>query len=122
MPRKPTIPIEIHAEVQKPVDEFNKEHFKKPNLIMRALFGRTPNPGYSARFRGGYLYLERFDGLYTLPICRLAWNGAMDNWGFAIYKFSVGRYDPEEWFFPGANKVNGTVTGAMKAGMDAYPI
>ena len=46
----------------------------------------------------------------------------MDNWGFAIYKFSVDRYDPEEWFFPGANEVDGTITGAMKAGMIAYEI
>jgi hypothetical protein len=22
----------------------------------------------------------------------------MDNWDFAIYKYSDGRYDPEEWF------------------------
>lgn len=122
MPRKPTIPLEIHAEVQKLVDEFNKANFKQSNPIIRALFGKTRKPGYSARFKGGYLYLDRFDGVYTSPICRLAWNGKMDNWGFAIYKFSVGRYDSEEWFFPGANEVDGTVTGAMKAGMTAYPI
>jgi hypothetical protein len=46
----------------------------------------------------------------------------MDNWSFAIYKYSDNCYDAEEWFFPGANEVNGTVTGAMKAGMTAYPI
>jgi hypothetical protein len=44
----------------------------------------------------------------------------MDNWDFAIYRFSGGRYDPEEWFFPGADLVDGTVTGAMQAGMKAY--
>ena len=120
MPRKPTIPLEIHAEVQKLVDEFNEVNFKQSNPIMRALFGKTRKLGYSARFKGGYLYLDRFDGVYTSPICRLAWNGKMDNWGFAIYKFSVGRYDPEEWFFPGANEVDGTITGAMKVGMKAY--
>ena len=120
MPRKPTIPLEIHNEVQKLVDEFNKEHFKQSNPIMRALFGKTRKSGFLARFKGGYLYLDRFDGVYTLPICRLAWNGKMDNWGFAIYKYSIGRYDPEEWFFPGAGEVDGTVTGAMKAGMKAY--
>jgi hypothetical protein len=46
----------------------------------------------------------------------------MDNWDFAIYKYSDNRYDPEEWFFPGEQFVDGTVTGAMKAGMIAYPL
>jgi hypothetical protein len=46
----------------------------------------------------------------------------MDNWGFAIYKYSDNCYDPEEWFFPGEQYVDGTVTGAMKAGMEAYDI
>jgi hypothetical protein len=57
-----------------------------------------------------------------LPIRRLTWNGKMDNWDFAIYKYSSEQYDPEEWFFPGAEFVDGTVTGAMKAGMAAYEI
>jgi hypothetical protein len=46
----------------------------------------------------------------------------MDNWDFAIYKYSDDCYDPEEWYFPGAEEVDGTVTGAMKAGMKAYEI
>ena len=32
------------------------------------------------------------------------------------------QYDPEEWFFPGAGDVNGTIEGAMKAGLKAYPV
>ncbi|HEX9839103.1 MAG TPA: hypothetical protein VGA72_07145 [Anaerolineales bacterium] len=32
------------------------------------------------------------------------------------------KYDPEEWFFPGEELVDGTVVGAMKAGMVAYEI
>jgi hypothetical protein len=39
-----------------------------------------------------------------------------------IYKYSDNCYDAEEWFFPGANEVECTVTGAMKADMTAYPI
>ena len=78
--------------------------------------------GYSARFKGKYLYLDRTDRFDPLPICRLTWNGKMDNWGFANYKYSSERYDPEEWFFPGVKFVDGTLTGAMKAGMAAYEI
>jgi hypothetical protein len=44
----------------------------------------------------------------------------MDNWKFSIYKFSSGSYDSEEWLFPGSGSVDGTVEGAMKAGLEAY--
>ena len=120
MPRKPIIPLEVHAEVQKLVDEFNKEHFKKADPIMRAFFGNKVKPGYSVRIKGKYLYLDRNDHIKPSPICRLTWNGKMDNWGFSIYKYSGNQYDSEEWFFPGADEVDGTVIGAMKAGMKAY--
>lgn len=89
---------------------------------MRAFFGNKVKPGYSARFKGKYLYLDRTDHGKPSPVCRLTWNGQMDNWDFAIYKYSDNCYDSEEWFFPGANEVDGTVTGAMKAGMTAYPM
>jgi hypothetical protein len=45
----------------------------------------------------------------------------MDNWEFAIFKYSDERYDSEEGFFPGAGLVDGTIEGAMKAGLQAYP-
>jgi len=41
---------------------------------------------------------------------------------FAIYKYSNERYAPDEWFFPGDQHVNGTIEGAMRAGLEAYPI
>jgi hypothetical protein len=55
------------------------------------------------------------------PICRLKYTGDMHDWEFAIYKYSSGRYNPEEWLFPGSGFVDGTIEGAMKAGMEAYP-
>ena len=45
----------------------------------------------------------------------------MEKWSFAIYKYSDERYDAEEWFFPGVGHINGTLEGAMKAGLEAYP-
>jgi hypothetical protein len=89
---------------------------------LNAFFPSKIKRGYSARFKGKYLYLDRTDRSKPLPICRLTWNGKMDNWDFAIYKYSSEKYDPEEWFFPGEEFVDGTVTGAMKAGMEAYEI
>ena len=113
---KTIIPVEIQVEVQKLIDKFNRENFGD------AESKRWRIVGYSARFKGKYLHLDRDDMERPSPICRLKWNGEMDNWEFAIYKYSDNCYDPEEWFFPGEEFVDGTVTGAMKAGMTAYPI
>jgi hypothetical protein len=41
---------------------------------------------------------------------------------FAVYRHSRNFYDPDEWVFLGAGYVDGTVVGAMKAGMEAYPM
>jgi hypothetical protein len=116
MSTKPTIPPKIQAEVQNLIDKFNQEYFSDEEFKQLGFIG------YSARFKSKYLYLDRDDYGKPSPICRLTWNGAMDNWDFAIYKYSDNCYDPKEWFFPGGEYVDGTVTGAMKAGMEAYEI
>ncbi|MFZ5884874.1 MAG: hypothetical protein ACOYYI_13970 [Chloroflexota bacterium] len=122
MPKKQTIPTEIQDEVRKLIDEFNRVNLKESTSLLSVFFPKKVKRGYSARFKGKFLYLDRTDRYEPLPICRLTWNGKMDNWDFAIYKYSSGKYDPEEWFFPGEEYVDGTVTGAMKAGMEAYSI
>ncbi|MCD4671905.1 MAG: hypothetical protein K8R77_04500 [Anaerolineaceae bacterium] len=122
MPKQPAIPLEIKAEVQKLVDEFNRKYFKRSAPLLRMIPGNNVSIGYTARFRGKFLYLDRVEQGMPSHICRLTWTGAMDTWEFAIYKYSSERYDPNEWFFPGAEELDGTVTGAMEAGMTAYPI
>jgi hypothetical protein len=44
----------------------------------------------------------------------------MSAWKFAIYKYSKNNYDPHEWMFPGYDRVDGTIEGAMYAGLEAY--
>ena len=122
MPRQPAIPLEVQADVQKLVEEFNRKEFKKGDPGISLLLGGHLKSGYAARFKGKFLYLDRVEHSKPSPICRLTWTGAMDKWDFAIYKYSDAQYDPEEWFFTGAENVDGTVTGAMEAGMEAYPI
>lgn len=51
----------------------------------------------------------------------MIYTGAMDGWEFAIFKYSDERYDPDEWFIPGSEHIDGTVEGAMRAGLEAYP-
>jgi hypothetical protein len=122
MPKKQTIPMEIQEEVLKIVEEFNLKTFTgEPHRLLKAMSG-TRKRGFEARFKGKFLYLDRIDRGRPSEICRLTWSGRMDNWGFAIYRHSRNFYDPDEWMFPGAGYVNGTVEGAMKAGMEAYPM
>ena len=75
---------------------------------------------YVPRYKGKFLYLDRQDYGRLHPIGRLEYTGKMEDWSFAIYKYSDERYDAEEWFFPGSEHVDGTIEGAMKAGLEAY--
>ncbi|MCA9964041.1 MAG: hypothetical protein KC423_07355 [Anaerolineales bacterium] len=69
------------------------------------------------------MYLHRIWVLERpYQVCRLKWTGNMDKWEFAIYRHSRNFYDPDEWFFPGAEEVDGTIEGAMRAGIQAYPL
>ena len=44
----------------------------------------------------------------------------MNAWEFAIYKYSNNSYEPDEWMFPRYDHFDGTIEGAMNAGLDAY--
>ena len=70
MTRHPGIPLDIQAEVQKLVEEFNLEKFKKVKPLLRILPGGDVNKGYAARFKGKFLYLDRSDQGEVSPICR----------------------------------------------------
>jgi hypothetical protein len=104
------IPKAIQAQIKQIVAQFNQENFVNPDR------------GYQARFRGSFLYLDRCDTGEPFQICRLTYTGKLDGWEFAIYRHSKDRYDPDEWFFPGQEKVDGTIMGAMQAGLLAYPV
>ena len=106
---KAKISAEIKVEVQDIVDAFNRKEKLGPTQ-------------YQVSYRGKYLYLKRDSYGHLSEICRLEWKGEMDNWGFAIYKYSRSNYDPDEWFFPGSGHLNGTIVGAMIAVMEDYSI
>ena len=108
--KKAAIPAEIKAQVDELVEQFNREVFKG-----------DPNFYFVVRYRGDGAYFDFCDYGRLGPRYRLLYRGQMDNWEFAIYKYSRNGYDPDEWFFPGSNHVDGTVTGALRAGLEAYP-
>lgn len=133
MARKKSIPDEIREEVIARVEAFNEKNVKPAQSsgmtqVMR-LLGMAPAAppdkpigSYVPRFKGAFLYLDRV-GWNGRPseICRLKWTGDMEDWEFAIYRHSRDFYDPDEWMFPGSGHVDGTVEGAMHAGIEAYP-
>jgi hypothetical protein len=107
---KKRIPDEVRAQVRAIVEQFNKKEL------------RGQPCSYIPRFRGSYLYLDRDDWGRVNHVCRLKYNGVMDDWDLAIFKYSDERYDPDEWMFPGGEHVDGTIVGAMRAGLGAYPV
>ncbi|MEK7675391.1 MAG: hypothetical protein AAB676_06110 [Verrucomicrobiota bacterium] len=102
------IPVEAREEALRIIARFNQEVLAESGCC------------YVPRFKGKYLYLDREDFGNVGPICRLEYIRRKRHWEFAIYKYSADRYDPEEWFFPGSQLVDGTIEGALKAGMRAY--
>lgn len=103
------IPTEAKAEALRAIEMFNRKELRQSGYQ------------YVPRFRGKFLYLAREEDGNLNPILRLEWAGPKQGWLFAIYKYSRDCYDPEEFFFPGAEFVDGTVAGALEAGMHAYP-
>jgi len=105
-----SIPEDIKREVEAIVERFNRKNSRQDDRY------------YQARFGGKYCYLYRSDYGSLGPICRLTYTGKMDDWKFAIFKWSSETYDPDESMFPGSELVDGTVEGAMRAGLEAYPV
>jgi len=108
MPTK-RIPDEIKNQVEARITAFNRTVLQDPNVA------------YRARYTGAFLYLDRAAYGQVGAICRLRYTGTIDRWEFAIFKYSDEQYDAEEWLFPGSEHVDGTLEGAMRAGMVAYP-
>ena len=104
------IPEAIKTQIAARIAAFNREILQDPNV------------SYRPRYQGAFLYLERCDYGQVGRVCRLTYTGTLDRWEFAIYTYSDERYDPDQWLFPGAQELDGTIEGALRAGMAAYPL
>ena len=82
---KRSISDEVKKEVTQIIDCFNQ------NVL------RGSDCSYIPRYRGNYLYLNRNDAGTQSSICRLKYTGDMQNWEFAIFKYSSETYDSDEW-------------------------
>jgi len=74
------------------------------------------NSSFKVEIRGSFIYLK----LNSEPRCRLKYDGDIESLEFSIFKFSSSKYDPDEFFFPGSEYVDGTIEGALKASLKAY--
>jgi protein involved in sex pheromone biosynthesis len=107
---KKLIPDEIREKVSEIVEKFNQQELKKIDAR------------YIAKFQGRFLYLDRIAYGNKGPVIRMEYFREIDKWEFAIFKWSSETYDPDEYMFPGSEFLDGTVEGAMRAGMSAYPV
>lgn len=105
------IPINIQAEIQNRIDAICEKEF--PNCPCRHI----------ADIRGKFIYVKRlFANGSVEQLCRLTYEDDLEDLEFAIFKFSTEKYSADEFFFPGVELVDGTVEGAIRAGMEAYPV
>ena len=107
---KKLIPDKIREKVSIIVEEFNQQELKSIDVR------------YIAKFQGRFLYLDRISYGNKGPVSRMEYFREIDKWEFAIFKWSKEIYDPDERMFPGSEFVDGTIEGAMRAGMKAYPV
>ena len=70
------IPDAVKTDVAAIVQHFNTTVIRDPHYV------------YVPRYRGKFLYLDRQDYGRLSPICRLEYTGKMEDWSFAIYKYS----------------------------------
>ena len=106
---KKAIPADVQQRAVEVVERFNREVFGGDRIC------------YVPRFKGAFLYLDRQGAGALGPICRLKYTGSFEKWEFAIFKYSSMIYDSHAWMFSGSQFIDGTIEGAMKAGMEAYP-
>lgn len=96
-------------------------------------FNKANKSFYQVTFKGKFCYISRVDKTKSFfgflgggsaietHIGRLTYSGNIEKMEFAVFKYSSETYDANEFFFPGAGKLDGTIEGALRAGLEIYP-
>lgn len=98
---KHSIPVEVNRQVDEIVERFNDVIIQNGHRFLRRTIGD----------------LDRRDGHILSPRGRIKYAGSMDEWEFAVFKYSSETYDPDEWMFP----VHNISMAGLKACVQAYP-
>ncbi len=103
------IPIEIQGDLQNRADIFREDFV--PKVSWR----------FIADARGKFIYIRRYmsDGSRQ-NLGRLRYSGDVNQMTFAIYKYKTEKYELKADFF-GASHLDGTLEGALRAILEAYP-
>ena len=105
-----TIPKEIKTEVIQIVEDFNKSS-KMPKDCF-----------YKPRFKGRFCNLDRSDFGTIGQICRIEYTGDKNKWRFEMFLWSTETYTNNMDCCSEIKIFDGTIEGAMKAGLSAYPV
>ncbi|HOP47566.1 MAG TPA: hypothetical protein PK874_07885 [Desulfobacteraceae bacterium] len=106
---KTIIPKEIKQKINDIIGLFNKDELKNSEFQI------------VSELRGIFLYIDIQEAQDSLThLCRLKFTGDMENWEFAVYRHSRDNYDSDVCLFPGNSYLDGSIIGAIKAGMVAY--
>ena len=81
------------------------------NLLEKEL-SSLKNKRLDGYWKGHFFYVT----FKNTPLCRLAYQGNDNSWGFAIYKYSTEKYSSSEFLFP----TQGTVKECIKFALNAY--
>ncbi len=112
MKEKITISTQIKRQIEAEVAAYNQEH----------LAPRT-NTMITVKFQGRFVHISTSKpGYRDSVMCRMVYNGKIDNFEFEIFKWSSERFDDDIFDMPGIEFFDGTVTGAIKAAQGVYPI
>ena len=91
--QKTIIPKEIQEEIVDKINKFNQKTFR----------GLLKQLSYSPEFKGKYLYLKRIEYGRISPVARLTYTGDINEWDFAIFKWSTDVMIRRNGFSQGKN-------------------
>lgn len=103
------IPIGIQSDLQDRADSCLNEMLPKVNWRIYA------------DCRGKFVYIRRGmpDGTWH-NLARMIYDGDANNMPFALFRWTTEKYDAKA-VFPGAQYLDGTIEGAIKAILAVYP-
>jgi hypothetical protein len=102
------------------------EDVKEAVLQRVQAFNKVHKTDFQVVFKKQYCFLSKvFPSFWSKPVetklGRLEWTGDIEKWKFAVFRYGRSFYDPDEFMFDGAQKLDGTIEGAMRAGIELYP-
>jgi hypothetical protein len=102
-----TIPKKITEQAAEAVRKFNEKQFLEGDME------------YLYTIDGKYVYLKMRRKKNISPIARIEFTGDPKAWKFAVYNPATESFS-ENTEFPGVEYIDGSIEGAMKAGVSAF--